>query len=146
MPRPTDLRPSLLSALLHEPRTRPAWRWLLVALLLVIGWLAFGTPPPLPDMQGGDKFNHLLAFTTLGFVASFCHAPGWRNSLIAASSLLLYGAFIEVVQSHLPHRQGEWADLGADAVGLALGLLLAMAMRRTRRAGTPASTADNGRH
>lgn len=131
MTHPAPLSPSLL----HDARSRPAWRVLLAVLIILVGWFAFGRPPALPEMQGGDKLNHLLAFTTLGVVASFCHAPGWRSTLVAAGGLLLYGAFIEAVQAQLPHRQAEWADLGADALGVACGLLLAAVLRRATAAG-----------
>ena len=54
----------------------------------------------------------------------------WRNTAAVALGLLAYGGVIELVQAQLPHRQGDWADLTADAVGMVAGLLLAAALRR----------------
>jgi len=142
---PWHLFTPLISSLLHDPRSRPAWRALLVVLFAIIGWLAFGPAPPMPDVQGWDKINHLLAFLALGTVASLSQAPGWRHAAVTASGLLLYGAFIEIVQAQLPHRHGDWDDLAADAVGLICGLLLAVGLRRATAAVQSAASAKRGR-
>lgn len=99
-------------------------------LLAIISWLAFGSASPTPNLPDWDKVNHLLAFLVLGTVASFAQAPGWGRTMVTASGLLLYGAFIEIVQAQLPHRHGDWDDLVADVVGLLCGLLLAAGLRR----------------
>jgi VanZ family protein len=51
--------------------------------------------------------------------------------------LLAYGLFIEVVQSWLPSRHADVLDLVADAVGIALGLLLLSRLRRRWPRPTP---------
>lgn len=132
----------LISSLLHDPRSRPAWRTLLVVLLAVVCWLAFGPAPPTPDVQGWDKVNHLLAFLVLGTVATFAQAPGWRQAVVTTLALLLYGGFIEIVQAQLPHRHGDWGDWAADAVGLLCGLLLALAWRRATAASHSAASTN----
>jgi VanZ family protein len=124
----------LIPSLLHDPRSRPAWLVVLVLLLAIISGLAFGPASHTPNLPGWDKVNHLLAFLVLGTVASFAHAPGWRRTMLTASGLLLYGAFIEIVQAQLPNRHGDWDDLVADVVGLLCGLLLAAALRRATAA------------
>lgn len=50
--------------------------------------------------------------------------------------VLAYGGAIEIAQSYLPPREGDWLDLLADAVGISLGLLLAwpVAVGAARRA------------
>ena len=45
-----------------------------------------------------------------------------------------YGAAIELVQIGLGYRSGEWMDLVADAVGVAVGALLASRLRHRRLA------------
>lgn len=128
----------LLSTLLHDARARSAWRLVLAVLIVVVGWFAFGQPlQPIPDIDGGDKINHLLAFLALGAAASFSLPPGWRASAQAAAGLLLYGAFIEAVQTQLSHREGDWQDLAADAVGVLCGLLLASGLRRVSAPAKP---------
>ncbi|XHS76338.1 VanZ family protein [Burkholderiaceae bacterium UC74_6] len=90
-------------------------------LLVVISWLAFTPhPPPQADL-GWDKLNHFSAFSTLMVFAAWSWPQHWRR---APLGLLTYGGFIEIVQSFIPGRDGEWADLLADAIGIALGVAL----------------------
>ena len=123
----------VLISLLHDTRWQPAWRALLLVLMCVAAWFAFRPAMHQLRMDGADKFDHLLAFTALGLAARLAAAPGLRRSLLAASGLLLYGGFIELVQTQLPTRQGDWADLAANGVGVAAGLALATMLRAVVR-------------
>lgn len=78
---------------------------------------------------GWDKANHLLAFATLGALASL----GWRSAW-SWVCLLAFGGAIELLQALTPAREASWADLGADALGLALAALLLGVVRRRARA------------
>lgn len=117
----------MLTQTLHSPRSKPWWRALLVLLLLVISWLAFGPRPPAGIDTGWDKANHLLAFATLALVSGL---SGVRRSSAIALGLLGYGVFIELVQSQVPGRSAEAADVLADMAGVGLGLLLLGGLRR----------------
>lgn len=99
-----------------------AWRAVLAALVLAICWLAFDPAPPRGVDTGWDKANHALAFAAVGAAARLAFPAARTPSLVAGG--MAYGAFIEIVQSQVPGRSAEWADLLADAVGLALGLML----------------------
>lgn len=121
---------SWLASLLNCQR---AWRVLLLLLLAVISYLALSPAPP-PGMDTGwDKLNHLLAFASLALAACFSTGSGPLPALRSALALLAYGGLIEVLQTLLPPRQGEWADLLADAMGIGLGLLAAALLRRLAR-------------
>ncbi len=115
---------------LLSPRHRAAWRWLLLALVLVVAWFAFSPTSGVDAFENVDKVKHVLAFSCLATTASL----GWTAAASArgsvALSLLLYGAFIEVVQTAIPGRSASWFDLGADAVGIAGGLLAVLLARR----------------
>ncbi len=115
------------STFLDHPRRPAAWRAVLALLLCVITWLALSpAPPPQADL-GWDKLNHLAAFATLAVVAVLGRCGSfWR----IGGALVAYGGLIEVLQSFTPSRVGEWPDLLADAVGIALGLLLAAGLRK----------------
>lgn len=106
------------------------WRWLLLGLVAVVGWLALQPAPPASISLGWDKLNHGAAFTALAFSAWLGHAGSTRRRLVALLALWAYGGLIEVVQSWLPPRQGDWADLLGDTVGLLLGTALAWALLR----------------
>jgi len=107
------------------------WRALLAALVLAICWLAFSPHPPTAVDTSWDKLNHLSAFTALALCAERAFGgPAWRRSALA---LLGFGVVIELVQSQIPGRSAEAADVLADAVGIAAGLLLAAAWRYSRR-------------
>lgn len=105
------------------PVARRGWQLILVILALVICWLAFSPAPPPAADTGWDKANHGLAFGVLAVTAELAFWPlprrRWRN----AFWLLAFGAFIELVQTQIPERTGEWPDLLADGVGIAIGLL-----------------------
>jgi len=119
----------MLRSLLHDPAFRRAWRLLLAVLLAAASWLAFMPQPP--GVPGGDKLHHLLGFAALTLVGALGFEPRWRTLLVVACALLLYGAFIELVQSQLPWRSAEWADLLADGLGVMLGASAAAVLRRT---------------
>ena len=105
-----------------------ASRILLLLLLCVVSWLAF-TPAPPPVMDTGwDKLNHFATFATLTVLACVGYASRWR----VAAALLSYGIFIECVQAFIPERTAEAADVLADAVGIAIGLVVAALLLRVK--------------
>ena len=99
---------------------------ILLAILLaaiapvIFPWLAGGSPG-LPNV---DKWMHGLAFAMLALWFTGQYA---RSSYVRIAIMLLaYGLLIEVVQSFVPYRSAEFADLAADAAGICTGLLIAM--------------------
>ena len=106
------------------PRER-AWRVLLALLAMVVAALALTPAPPQHVSLGWDKLNHLAAFAAL----AACAVCGWRDARAARHTMLLallaFGGTIELLQHHVPGRSGEWADLLADGIGIAIGALLA---------------------
>jgi VanZ family protein len=103
---------------------RRAAQALLAVLLVAVAWLAFTPAPPPQADTGWDKANHALAFAVLALVAECGWWPHPQRSRRVALGLLAYGALIELVQSRIPERSGEWADWLADAIGIALALAL----------------------
>ena len=81
-------------------------------------------PPALPIDRFGDKFEHMLAFGVLAFLAriSFQRTSTWR----LLEHLSFFGALIEVFQS-LPmlHRDCDPRDWVADTIAAGVVLLLA---------------------
>ena len=94
-------------------------------MMLVVSWLAFApaTPETLSFAQL-DKLKHLAAFAALAVVAHLGWLHARRAAWWTAMGLLLFGVFIEAVQSQIPTRTASAADVLADALGIALGLSL----------------------
>jgi VanZ family protein len=108
-----------------------AWRAVLAVLLIGCSWLAFDpNPPPAADV-GWDKLNHALAFAALTFSARQGFSRAGAGRIVPA--LLGYGILIELVQSQIPARSADPADVLGDAVGIAAGWLLVAAWRRLAR-------------
>ncbi len=82
-----------------------------------------------------DHIVHGLLFAVLAWVwcRPFARAGRIRDLLLAAAAAVVYGAAIEVFQTLLGYRSGEWMDLVADAVGVALGALFAARLLPRRR-------------
>jgi VanZ family protein len=99
--------------------------------LMVLVFLAPVPSTPLAGSSHLDKLVHFGIF--LGF-ALFLHvdrAPKvWSTLLIS----LAFAAAIELVQSVLPYREGDWWDFLAGAAGAAAGIIgMLMIERRGRR-------------
>ncbi len=121
------MRPTSTIALpwLLGPHARRTWLGLLVAQIVVVCWLAFSPEPPPAADTGWDKANHALAFSVMSCTAEFAIWPLRARRWITVTGLLGLGGLIEGVQTRIPGRSGEWPDLLADGVGIALGLLAA---------------------
>ena len=88
--------------------------------------IALGTLMPAPQLPGNDKAIHLLAFVLLTLPLSLRPwVKGWKLGL----GCLAFGAAIEIIQPFV-NRSGEWLDLGADAVGIVLGLAIGQILRK----------------
>ncbi|MCS6627385.1 hypothetical protein N0B44_31205 [Roseibacterium beibuensis] len=116
----------------RNDRRRGLFRTVTLACAIVVAWLAFR---PAVETDAGlpwDKANHALAFAVLMVLAG----RGWpdipRSLLILV--MLAAGVGIELVQG-LPRigRDADVADVAADGVGIAVGLVV-LAIHR-RRAG-----------
>lgn len=101
--------------------------------LIFAAVILWGTLRPSEDgvssLPLNDKQIHALAFAGLVLPMSFVpNTSLWRLALGAA----FFGAAIELIQPTFG-RSAEWADLAADIVGIALGLLPAVFFDRWGR-------------
>lgn len=93
-----------------------------VLLLMAMAFILYEATikhPLDPHVEEGDKILHALAFCALSFLADFSFPEegfGFRK----ISLLVGYGVLIEIVQSFLPWRSSDVADLVADCTGMAL--------------------------
>ena len=93
-----------------------------VAVMVLVFLLPVPTTPVAESRQV-DKLVHFGIF--LGF-ARLCHIDrqwkAWWTFLISVA----FAGGIELVQSILPYREGDWLDLVAGAAGGALGVVLGL--------------------
>lgn len=89
--------------------------WIALAFATVMAVLP--KPPETPIDQYGDKFAHILAFTTLAFFGNLGFPRTQRIRIVERLSFL--GAVIEVVQS-IPglHRDCDIRDWVADSLAV----------------------------
>jgi len=94
--------------------------WVALAVLTFLALMPWTQELPRP-FQWSDKLNHFAAFVVLAWLLLAAYQPGWTRSW---GLLVAYGAMIEGIQSFLPWRSAEWADLGVDALAAMTGLIL----------------------
>lgn len=105
-----------------------------IACLVGVAYALMPKPPKLPTYQWGDKFEHMLGFAALTFLAAlaFPRTPRWR----VIERLSFLGALIEVAQS-IPGlgRDCDIRDWIADtvAVVVVMGLVALISPRQGRR-------------
>ena len=103
-----------------------AWRLTTLLLAAAVLYLALSPAPPRTIDTGWDKANHALAFISLAVSANL----GWSGSparLVGVwLTLLALGGGIEIAQLFVPPRSAEWNDWLADALGIAIGAMLAL--------------------
>ncbi len=103
--------------------------------LPVIGWAAVilvGTSLPQvpgPDIEGGDKVAHLLAYAVLGALLARAwwwgeRVSGRRWALLTIAYGGLFGVIDELHQMPLPTRTASVGDLMADIAGLIIGVVV----------------------
>ena len=124
---------SHLASLLDDPRRRRTWFGLLCACVLTSAVFAFAPRPLGGASGGGDKLMHAMAFAAMAWCWSLAGTASRARAVAASIALLAWGVAIEAVQSQLPARTADAADVVADAVGIVTGLALAALLRRVPR-------------
>jgi len=104
------------------------WLPLSIIQLTLITTLSLWPMATLPDVPGGDKLHHYIAYAALMFPVALRRPDRW---LAIALLFLLWSGAIELIQPYV-NRYGEWLDLGANATGLLSGMLLALMLRQQR--------------
>jgi VanZ family protein len=130
--------PRLARALTAIAMARHFWGVLLLLLTAAVSYLALTPMPPHDVYFAWDKVNHVLAFSTLALCASLSCPASRRARLIMFVMLFAYGGMIEALQHFIPGRAAEWADLGADAIGIVLGAVMAAGVLRKVTGKAPA--------
>lgn len=113
-------------------RVRVAWAVAYVAVLNAAAWFSLETPAELLTvdyMLNPDKVEHMLVF----FAAAVVAIPvlgRWISGGILAVLLMNAGLVIEMIQAFDPGRSADIADFAFDQIGVALGWLVSIPIRR----------------
>ena len=114
---------------------RYALRWQAASAVLLLFVLASALMPAIwlwPDrvrmehwLAHLDKWAHLLTFAFLAvwFAGQYRRGAYWR----IAGGLVGFGVLIEICQRAVGYRSAEWLDLGADVIGIIIGLVIGLA-------------------
>ena len=114
---------------MRELRWSRLWWAVAAALVAVMCWSSLRpSGGGEPWFEGADKLQHAVAFLALSaWFLALVERARYRSVVTA---MLAFGALIEVAQYLMPYgRRAEWADMGADALGIAMGLALSLAIR-----------------
>jgi hypothetical protein len=95
--------------------------WLIAAAIVLLSLIPLAAGP---DIAGGDKLGHLLAYGGLMAWWSQLYVSGTARLKLALVFIALGGA-MELAQGLTPARYPEWLDLAANAAGVLLGWLAA---------------------
>ena len=102
--------------------------WIPLAVSMAVAW----TPDP-ADIVGGfsGAWAHIAAAAYLTVALSLAH---YRTGpwIVVAAWMMVWGVYIELVQLFVDGRSSQLADIGADALGIAVGCAAWGLWRRTR--------------
>ncbi len=98
---------------------------LIAALMPAAVWFWSDGLPVADWMRNVDKWAHGITFVVLAvwFAGQYARSAYWK----IAVGLFAFGVLIEVLQGLVRYRMAEWLDLGADTLGIAVGLAIALA-------------------
>jgi len=101
---------------------RRKWLALGWAFLIIVIVGSLMPNPPSPDLQYGDKLEHLCAYFVL--MNWFAQAVPRRRVLLAVG-IVAFGVAIEFLQGMTAWRSYDIFDMAANAMGVLLGWLAA---------------------
>ena len=118
-------------------RTTARWSHPVLVCYVVVMLAMFLLPmpaAPLVEASHLDKLVHFGIFAVFALLFRMDRrGTAWRTLFIAAA----FAGAIELVQSMLPYRDGDWWDFVAGAAGAGLGTILQPWIERRAGAATP---------
>lgn len=109
-------------------RHRALWLALGWSMVVAIVWLSLTPRPPTLPLEHSDKIGHLLGYGVLMLWFGQLYAAA-RTRLAFALGFASMGVALEIAQRLLGDRSYEELDMVANAFGVALGWVLAIASR-----------------
>ena len=102
--------------------------WIAITLftLSVITLLSLYLQESLPLVPGSDKTHHLIAYCVLMLPTALRKPKYWQFICLF---FICFSGVIELLQPYI-NRHGEWLDMAANTIGIALSLLIARLVNR----------------
>lgn len=101
------------------------WKLVSAAVLIAISFFSLMPLSELPQVPGSDKTHHVLSYACLMFPVAL-NRP--KYYLLIAFFFIAWSGALELIQPFV-NRYAEWGDLGANALGVVLGILIANSVR-----------------
>ena len=98
---------------------------LIAALMPAAVWFWSDGIPVTRLLRNVDKWAHGITFVVL--TVWFCGLYERRSYWLIGAGLVAFGVMIEVLQGLVRYRMAEWLDIGADALGILVGIALSLA-------------------
>lgn len=95
-----------------------------LAAMLLVTVLSLIPQPQLDAPEGTDKALHLLAYGVIAGCAGLGFAS-WDRSIVASTTAIGLGIFLEIAQDAWAGRNGSVADALSNTAGVILGLIAA---------------------
>lgn len=110
-------------------------RWifstLMAIVVTVLSTMYVPDVPELEDVPFFDKWVHFLMYAAMTFAMWFdwwrmekWMMPPMRVVICSFAIPALWGVLMELVQSCLPYRSGDWLDALANSFGALLGVII----------------------
>jgi VanZ family protein len=112
-------------------------KWIITVVwffsIVLVGWLSLTPRIEIPyQFSGADKLAHCLAYAWLAILPFFAFAR-MRAALAEAFLMVPLGIALELAQRYIPGRDFSVADMIANSVGVALGIIIARYVARCPR-------------
>jgi VanZ family protein len=109
--------------------------WPVIVILIVSAVTVLSLLPPAatPEVGGGDKLHHLVAYAAIVFPIALARPRPWPLLLALVA---LWGIAIEIIQPHFG-RNASLGDVAANLAGIAIGASAGLILGR-RRSGSSA--------
>ena len=103
--------------------------WFLAICITTVGSL---TPSAsLPELKANDKGLHFITYSILSFIPALTF--GWtRKVVLACLAMVVLGLGLEFGQLWIPGRSFETSDILANGLGVLIGLISGIMVRRLR--------------
>jgi len=95
----------------------------MVAIVTVLSLVPISAA--MPDIEGGDKIGHFVAYAALMTWFAWLYQKPWvRNGY--AIGFILMGGLLEILQSLTKYRSMDIEDFHVNTIGVIIGFIIAV--------------------